>query len=277
MLCRARLCPPPPYLARASPLRRFFADSYDLFVTDGVGNVIKNLGPANSFSTTYHDVNGTAHTYKSYTTFLCYQKSSVCSPYTYQNVTDGAGNVVGGGFAPNPNSVYTSEMLPRYQTQTTFLKNGLNNAASFGNGACARRARAWDELLATQALSASWLGASSEAGSSPLRDCRWLHGSAISYVVAHGVRHSSPAPRPARAVLGQVFFGVMGDLMGRKTNFIITSSLIILGCLGAATASAGFTVGGNIGPDGLWADANALPAASFNDVYGQVRGMGGGT
>jgi len=62
----------------------------------------------------------------------------------------------------------------------------------------------------------------------------------------------------------------MGDLMGRKTNFIITSTLIILGCLGAATSSAGFTVGGNIGPDGLWADANGLPAGSWNDVYAQL-------
>ena len=62
-----------------------------------------------------------------------------------------------------------------------------------------------------------------------------------------------------------------GDLMGRKTNFVITSALIILGCLGAATASGGYLVGGNIGPDGLWADANGLPAGSWNDVYGQVR------
>ena len=136
--------------------------------------MIKNLGPANSFTTTYHDVNGTAHTYKSYTTFLCYQKSSVCSPYTYQNVTDGAGNVIGGGFAPNPNSVYNSEMLPRYQTQTTFLKNGLNNAASFGNGACVQRARAaWYGVLA---VSSTWVclrGAGGSEGSSLLRDCLW--------------------------------------------------------------------------------------------------------
>ena len=138
-------------------------------------------------------MNGTAHTYKSYATFLCYQvrrrvvewgslraeragaalrtstlyvpsaarlaptprllpppspprppaqKSSVCSPYTYQNITDVTGAVIGGGFMPNPRSVYNEEMLPRYQTQTTFLKNGLNNAASFGNGAQRRQRRA---------------------------------------------------------------------------------------------------------------------------------------
>ena len=63
----------------------------------------------------------------------------------------------------------------------------------------------------------------------------------------------------------------MGDLLGRRTNFVITSLLIILGCLGAATASAGFTVAGNLGPDGLWADNAALPSGTFNDVYWQVR------
>ena len=26
----------------------FFADSYDLFITDGVGNLLKNLGPVNA-------------------------------------------------------------------------------------------------------------------------------------------------------------------------------------------------------------------------------------
>ena len=95
-------------------------------------------------------------------------------------------------------------MEPLYQTQTTFLKNGLNNAASFGN------------------------------------------------------------------VIGQVFFGVMGDLLGRKINFIITSTLIILGCLGAATASAGFSVMGQLAPNGFWANPNALPVGSWNDVYGQL-------
>ena len=62
----------------------------------------------------------------------------------------------------------------------------------------------------------------------------------------------------------------MGDLLGRKWNFVITSTLIIIGCLGAATASAGYLVNGNLAPNGLWADNAALPSGSWNDVYGQV-------
>ena len=182
----------------------FFADSYDLFATDGVGNILKSLGPANKVTQTYVDWTGTQNSLTSYATFLCPQKSSVCAPNHYVNITDVNGVPIGGQWVPNPASQYDPEMMPLYQTQTTFLKNGLNNAASFGN------------------------------------------------------------------VFGQVFFGVMGDLMGRRINFIITSSLIIFGCLGAATASAGYAVAGFMAPNGLWANTNALPAGSWNDVYGQL-------
>ena len=72
-------------------------------------------------------MNGTKHSFTSYATFECYQKSTVCAPLMYANTTDALGNVIGGGWITNPKTQYTDEMLPRYQTQTTFLKNGLNN------------------------------------------------------------------------------------------------------------------------------------------------------
>ena len=144
-------------------------------MTDGVSNILKNLGPSVScvtswfstllsstadallsyqdtdvhyrrivarppfpdvdsrslarFTTTYYDYKGVSHKYTSYATFLCYTKNSRCSPMTYQNTTDPVtGAVTGGGFAPNPNSIYDDEIRPRYQLQTTYLKNGLNNA-----------------------------------------------------------------------------------------------------------------------------------------------------
>ena len=75
----------------------FFADSYDLFVTDGVGNILKNLGPVNTFTTNYVDWTGTHQSFVSYTTFICYQKSTVCSQTMYANVTDPVSGLATGG------------------------------------------------------------------------------------------------------------------------------------------------------------------------------------
>lgn len=44
-----------------------------------------------------------------------------CIPVVYSNTT--------AGFIPRTGTTYTEEMLPRYQAQTTDLKNGVNNAA----------------------------------------------------------------------------------------------------------------------------------------------------
>ena len=83
-----------------------------------------------------------SHKYTSYATFLCYTKNSRCSPMTYQNTTDPVtGAVTGGGFAPNPNSIYDDEIRPRYQLQTTYLKNGLNNACESCRSREGRRSR----------------------------------------------------------------------------------------------------------------------------------------
>ena len=113
--------------------RGFFADSYDLFITDGIGNILKNLGPVNSFKTTYVDYTGASHTFTSYTTFQCYQKSGLCSPLYYVNVTE-SGVPTSGAWVPNPATQFNSEMVPLYQTQTTYLKNGLNNACEWMGG-----------------------------------------------------------------------------------------------------------------------------------------------
>ena len=44
------------------------------------------------------------------------------------------------------------------------------------------------------------------------------------------------------SVLGQVFFGLAGDMLGRRVCFIVTSVLIIVGALGSASATAGGAV-----------------------------------
>ena len=214
----------------ASPLFRsivagagFFADSYDLFVTDGVGNILKGLGPAQAarfsatvspacaaaaaatFGAAYNASNaGATQTVTGaagYATFLCYT---------------GGGPAVGGclakAWADAPtcalvdDATFNAEVVPLYQLQTTYLKNGLNNAASFGN------------------------------------------------------------------VFGQLFFGIMGDLLGRRTNFVLTSLLIIVGCLGAATAAGGTPLVDAKTPWGLWASTSAAPAPGVptRDVYSQL-------
>jgi len=192
----------------------FFADSYDLFITDGVTNILKNLGPTQVVKYSFSVdplCNGTAGTvFSSYNTsnigfqtmsgtagyanFLCYSKDNKC----LQNVWDNA------ACALIPNPAVNHEVIPRYQLQTVALKNSVNNAALIGS------------------------------------------------------------------IFGQLFFGFMGDLLGRKWNFILTSFLIILGALGSATASAGVTVAAQTTQWGLWSANTYQPASIASDVYTQL-------
>lgn len=45
------------------------------------------------------------------------------------------------------------------------------------------------------------------------------------------------------AVLGQITFGALADVLGRRLIFISTLLLVLLGCFGSATATSGSTVG----------------------------------
>jgi len=182
----------------------FFADSYSLFITDGVTNVLKNLAATNNVVYSYYDVNGNYNSHSLYFNALCdttINKGVHCVPVMYSNSS-------GGGFIPRPDTSFTSEMVPHYQIQSSDLKNGVNNAALIGS------------------------------------------------------------------VLGQLFFGFAGDLLGRKTNFVLTSLLIILGALGSATSSAGFTVDNCkeiiLGSFTGYGSSKCLPNASYNDVYFQL-------
>ena len=199
----------------------FFADSYDLFITDGVGNILKGLGPsqaarfsaavtpacaaqaAAAFGVLYNAsdaspvqvVSGAA----GYATFVCWSAGNDCLSQAWADAPTCA-------LVPSTPAL-GGEVVPLYQAQTTYLKNGLNNAASFGN------------------------------------------------------------------VFGQLLFGVLGDLLGRRTNFIITSCLIIVGCLGAASAAGGTPIAGARTAWGLWASTAEAPApagAPQHDVYGQL-------
>ena len=76
------------------------------------------------------------------------------------------------------------------------------------------------------------------------------------------------------SVLGQLGFGFAGDIFGRKWSFVITAALIILGCLGAATASAGFEVP-NCSPIDMghyigFGSQACMPKGSFDNVYFQL-------
>ena len=105
---------------------RFFADSYDLFVIDGVNNMIKNLGPA--VTVKYNTTSGTvgAGNVVSYFTGYCPSNNAInCLPNLYNPVTQ--------SWYPNPNTVYTNEFVPIYQAQTTDLKNSIANAAIIGS------------------------------------------------------------------------------------------------------------------------------------------------
>jgi MFS transporter, PHS family, inorganic phosphate transporter len=192
----------------------FFADSYDLFITDGVTNILKNLGPTQtvkySFSVDpicnatapavfpsynvsnpgFQTMSGTA----GYANFLCYSKDNQCLQTVWDNSVC--------GLIANPSA--DAEMLPRYQVQTVALKNSVNNAALIGS------------------------------------------------------------------IFGQLFFGFVGDLMGRKWSFVITSLLIILGALGSATAAGGMVVAAGKTKWGLWDSNTYQPSSSMYDVYIQL-------
>ena len=193
----------------------FFADSYDLFITDGVTNILKNLAPVNKVAYSFsvdpacspnaYAVFGSAYNVSNpafqtmtgtagYANFLCATKDNQCLQYTWDNSV----------CSLVTNSAFDTEVIPRYQVQTVALKNSVNNAALIGS------------------------------------------------------------------ILGQLFFGFMGDLLGRKWNFVITSVLIILGALGSATSSAGQTVPATLTQWGLWSTNTFQPTSSMNDVYIQL-------
>jgi PHS family inorganic phosphate transporter-like MFS transporter len=175
----------------------FFADSYDLFVTDGVTSILKNLGPVTRVSLTFFN-NSVPTTVNTYFTARCVS-GLACLPTLFNNATQ--------AWEPNPSSVFTPEMTPRYALQTPDMKNGVSNAALIGS------------------------------------------------------------------VVGQLLFGLAGDVLGRKWCFLLTTCLIIVGCLGSASAASG-AVGGVAGrpspAGGGWADAGAAPRGLANDVYLQL-------
>jgi MFS family permease len=132
----------------------FFADSYDLFVTEGVTSILKNLGPVVAVNYTYAD-NGASRSVVSYFTAAC-TDGVRCMPRVFAD----------GRWVANPATTFRPEMTPVYQQQTSAGKSAVNTAALVGS------------------------------------------------------------------VLGQLFFGFAGDLLGRKLNWVITAALIIVGSLG---------------------------------------------
>jgi MFS family permease len=171
----------------------FFSDSYDLFITDGVTNILKNLGPVTRVDYAYV-ANNVPATLTSYFTATC-ARGVACLPRLYNNATS--------AWEANPASVFSADMIPRYQLQTTALKNGVSNAALVGS------------------------------------------------------------------IVGQLAFGFAGDVLGRKWCFVLTTALIIVGCLGSAAAAAGGAVKGNLNAAGVWGDTAARPTFAA-DVYTQL-------
>jgi AICAR transformylase/IMP cyclohydrolase PurH len=101
----------------------FFSDSYDLFITDGVTSMLRALGPVQRVVYTYQPAGGNATaTLTSYFTAYCTQ-GEACLPSIY----------AGGAWVPNPNTTWSPALQPRYQQQTTELKNGVSNAALIGS------------------------------------------------------------------------------------------------------------------------------------------------
>ena len=92
----------------------FWADAFDLFVIEGVSNMLKGLGPAVPVA-----YNGTTF----YFTDMC-DGSLDCLP----RLRDGNGTWV-----PNPATHWTAEFEPRYQAQTTDGKSAVANAALIGS------------------------------------------------------------------------------------------------------------------------------------------------
>lgn len=101
----------------------FFADAYDLFITDGVTNIMRVLGPVTKVAYTVPDGSGTVVT--SYFTAVCTSASVACMPRIYDNAT--------ASWVPNPTTVYTPEMTPRYPQQSAEDKAAVNNAALIGS------------------------------------------------------------------------------------------------------------------------------------------------
>ena len=175
----------------------FFADSYDLFITDGVTSMLKSMGPTTQVLYTYYE-SDTAFTVPSFFSARCVS-GLLCLPNLYNNNTH--------AWEPNAASVWDSEMTPRYALQTPDMKNAVSNAALIGS------------------------------------------------------------------ILGQLFFGLAGDVLGRKGCFLLTTCLIIVGCLGSATAAFGTagSVKGMFNAAGAWASAVPIvPTTITNDVYLQL-------
>ena len=176
----------------------FFSDSYDLFITDGVTNMLKDLGPATKVAYTYNTSNTSTVTMPLYFSGLCVDKMGTSCLRQVFNYTSNA-------WVRNPKSVWTAEFTPRYQLQTSALKNGVSNAALIGS------------------------------------------------------------------ITGQLVFGFAGDMLGRKWCFVITTLLIILGCLGSSTASVGVRVTNNPqSPTGGWSSDGAQPSGINDNVYLQL-------
>jgi len=174
----------------------FFSDSYDLFITDGVTNILNDLGPVSKVAYTYVPAPGSnATTLTSYFSAYCTQ-GVACLPRLF--------NATSGAWEANPASAWTPEFTPYYQLQTPGLKNGVSNAALIGS------------------------------------------------------------------ITGQIVFGFAGDVLGRKWCFVVTTLLIIVGCLGSATAAAGARVPGALNAAGCWGSAGAQPSGFATDVYGQL-------
>jgi PHS family inorganic phosphate transporter-like MFS transporter len=100
----------------------FFADSYDLFVTEGVTSILKNLGPVVRVNYTVPD--GSGRFVVSYFTAAC-TDGARCMPRTW--------DVGAGGWAPNPATTFRAEMTPRYAQQTSADKSAVNTAALVGS------------------------------------------------------------------------------------------------------------------------------------------------
>ena len=170
----------------------FFADSYDLFITDGVTSILKNLGPVVKVNYTMPDGSGFL---TSYFTAEC-TDGVACMPRIYNSTSR--------SWVANPATTFRDEMMPRYQQQTSALKSSVNTAALVGS------------------------------------------------------------------IFGQLFFGFAGDSFGRRLNWIITSALIIVGCLGAAASGYGAVLRPTLNAAGLWADTAAVPPSSASSVYSQL-------
>ena len=72
------------------------------------------------------------------------------------------------------------------------------------------------------------------------------------------------------SILGQLSFGLLGDLLGRKMCFVASSMMLIFGCLGSATAAATTSVSCALNAAGLCGSNSSLPSSVNNNVYLQL-------